>query len=193
MIGGTLEYLVSSLPNLSFQNLDEKKYQVLGLLQKYGDNTTGKLSPIEILDNEARKYLPASKFAVFQKINLKNIHRAEFRNYKSKVLTTFSSFTFELKKSINEWRISQDEEKKKPEKSKIGSIVGEGTPLEKEIRIMEYQWDKLEELSVGHFSDFDALLIYKIKLMILLRWWSFNVEKGMDHFIRITSITEYGR
>ena len=187
MIGGTLEYLMSSLPNLSFRQTEETKGQVLSLLKKYAGNTAGTLSPLEILDSEAQKYLSASDFAIFQKISLNNIHEEAFRNHRSKVLTAFSNFIFELKDSLKKWRIAQKEGQKKAINHKFESITAEGTPLEKEIRMMKYQWDKLEELSIGHFADFDALVIYKMKLMILLRWWSFNVEKGMAHFTQITS------
>lgn len=187
MMADTLEYLMSSLPNLTFQNTDKVKHRVLSLLQKYAGNTAGELSPVEILDGEAQKFLPALKFSVFQKINLKNIHEAEFRENKSKVLFAFSTFTLGLKKEIKEWRTLQNESEKKAVKHKFENIIGEGTPLEKEIRIMRYQWEKLEELSAGHFADFEALVTYKIKLMILLRWWSFNMEKGMENFSRMTT------
>jgi hypothetical protein len=187
MIGGTLEYLMSSLPNLSFQDTAEAKEQVLSLLHKYEGNAAEASKPIEILESEAQKYLPASKFAAFQKLRLNNIHAEEFRHHKSKVLAAFSTFNFELKDAIRKWRITQKDEKNKAVNRKVEQLIGEGTPLEKEIRIMKHQWDKLEELSIGHFADFDALAIYKMKLMILLRWWSFNAEKGMAHFTQLTS------
>ena len=187
MIGGTLEYLMSSLPNLSFQNTDEAKQRVLGLLQKYAGNAATELRPVEILDSEAEKFLPASAFYVFQKINLKSIHQEEFHKNKSKVLSAFSKFTFELKNEIRAWRKPQHENEKKLAKNNIEKIIGEGTPLEKEIQIMKYQWNKLEDLSAGHFADIEALFAYKIKLIILLRWWSFNMEKGFEKFTRMTT------
>ena len=187
MIGGTLEYLMSSLPDLSFRNSEEVKRGVIGLLEKYAGPAAERLSPLEILDDEAQKFLPASAFPVFQKINLGNIHEDEFRESKSKVLSAYATFTFELKKEIKAWRTSQNEGEKKAVKTKVEHLIGEGTPLEKEIRIMQYQWNKLEALSAGHFADFEALVTYKIKLMILLRWWSFNVKKGLVIFHQMTT------
>ena len=187
MIGGTYEYLVSSLPNLSFQNTDEAKQKVLALLQKYSGNAAEELNPLEILDSEAQKFLPLSTFGVFQKMDLKNIHEEEFQNSKIRLLSAFSKFTFELKNEINVWRTSQNENEKKSAKKNIEKIIGDGSPLENEIQFMKYQWGKLEELSAGHFSDLEAIFSYKIRLMILLRWWSFNTEKGFEKFNQMTT------
>jgi hypothetical protein len=46
---------------------------------------------------------------------------------------------------------------KKPAGNPIGKIMEEGTPLEKEIGLMKLQWDKLEELAIGHFADMEAV------------------------------------
>ena len=186
MIGGTYEYLMNSLPDLSFQNTDEEKRKVLSLLKKYAGSAADRLTPIEVLDSEAQKFLPTSIFNVFQKINLKNIHEKEFQKNKSKVLSAFSIFSFELKKEFRAWRKSQNGSEKKTAKKNIEKIIGDGTPLEKEIQIMKYQWGKLEDFSAGHFSDLEAVFSYKIKLLILLRWWSFDAEKGFEKFSEMT-------
>ena len=187
MIGGTFEYLMSSLPNLSFQNTEELKGRVISLLQKYAGVGANEKSMVEILDSEAEKFLPASTFCIFQKINLRNIHEKEFQQSKSTVLSTFSKFTFELKNEIKQMRISQKESDEKSSKSSLEKLIGQGTPLEKEVQIMKYQWEKLEDLSVGHFADLEELIAYKIKLMILTRWWSFQTEKGFENFTRMTT------
>jgi hypothetical protein len=83
--------------------------------------------------------------------------------------------------------MSQKENEQKSSNSDLAKLIGQGTPLDKEIQIMKHQWDQLEELSVGYFADLDALIIYKIKLLILLRWWSFKFEKGFKTFTQITT------
>jgi hypothetical protein len=187
MIGGTLEYLVSSLPNLTFQNSEEARERVFGLLQKYAGVAADELSPSEILDNEAQKFLPASIFKLFQKISLENIHELAFQQSKSIVLSSFSKFTFDLKKEIKQWRLSEKGNGGDSSRSSLEKLFGQGTPLEKEIQIMKYQWEKLDELSRGHYTDLEALITYKIKLLILLRWWSFHVEKGFENFTRMVA------
>ena len=126
MIGGTFEYLMSSLPNLSFQNSDEIKGRVIDLLQKYAGKSNEKLSLLEILDKEAEKFLPASTFDTFQKINLNNIHHPEFHNHKIKTLSAFAKFTFELKKGIKTWRTSskRDGEEKTAAKNSLKKLIG---------------------------------------------------------------------
>ena len=42
--------------------------------------------------------------------------------------------------------------------------------LEGERMLDEARWRKLEELSLGHYFDFDCLIIYALKLLIVLRW-----------------------
>ncbi|MEO1262455.1 MAG: DUF2764 family protein [Bacteroidota bacterium] len=186
MIGGTYEYLISSLPDLSFQNTEESKRKVIDLLKKYAGSPLEQLSAVEILDSEAQKFLPVSTFNIFQKINLKNIHEERFQKNKSKVLSNFSTFSFELKKELKTWRTSKNRSEKKAEKNNPGKIIMGGTPLEQEIQIMKYQWQKLEEFSAGHFSDLEAVFTYKIKLLILLRWWSFDSKKGYAKFSKMT-------
>lgn len=187
MITGNLEYLVSSLPTLSFQNSEEKKERVFMLLKNYAGVQGNDKSLPEILDNEAQKFLPASTYHLFQKMKLRNIHEEEFQQSNSQVLSTFSKFNFELKEKIKLWRISQANNEEKSFKSAIETIIGQGTPIEKEIQIMKYQWENLEEIAVGHYANPEALTTYKIKLLILLRWWSFHTEKGFENFKRMTA------
>ena len=193
MIGGTYEYLISSLPNLSFQNNEETRQQVISTLRKYAGPANEELSLVEILNREAEKFLPTSVLNIFQTLNLRDIHKPRFQESRIKVLSAFSQYTSELKEEIKTWRTSQNENKNNAASKKVAQIIGEGTPLEKEINIMGHQWDTLEEISVGHLEDLEALFTYKIKLMILQRWWSFDTEKGLNKFILMTQTTEHGR
>jgi len=42
--------------------------------------------------------------------------------------------------------------------------------LEAEKILDQHRWDFLEQLSFGHYFDFDFLLVYALKLKILERW-----------------------
>jgi len=42
--------------------------------------------------------------------------------------------------------------------------------LDTEKSLDVYRWQKLEELGFGHFFDLDALVVYALKLMIVVRW-----------------------
>jgi hypothetical protein len=187
MIGGTLEYLMSSLPNLTFQNTEAAQRRVRGLLRKYAGDAAKKSSPVQLLDREARKFLPAAEFAVFQQINLNNIHEAAFQTKQNKVLRAYSAFALELKVALREWRKQAGASEKKAWKDLPARLIDADNPLEREVRLMQYQWNTLEELAIGHYADAEALFSYKIKLMILERWWSFDREKGFQRFLQMTT------
>lgn len=187
MIGGTYEYIMSSLPDLSFQSSEETKQWVVGLLQKYAGDAGRNLSPVEILDSDAKKFLPEKAFYFFEKFNLQNIHETEFQQCKIKVLAEYAKFSFELKNELKKIRTGVEGNEQNGTKNWTKRLIGEGTPLEKENLILKYQWDTLAEISVGHLSDMGALFSYKIKLLLLLRRWSFNVERGYENFTRVTT------
>ena len=113
MIVASYEYLMSSLPHLTFQKSEEEQRRVIGLFQKYAGNTAKAWSVLDILDQEAQKFLPAPALLVFQKIDLKNIHQEAFRKSNIKVLAAFSKSTFELKSLISAWRKPAYNEEKK--------------------------------------------------------------------------------
>ena len=85
---------------------------------------------------------------------------------------------------LRELRIARRVGLEPPAEVKLPMVSG--TPLEKEVQIIRWQWEKLEELSIGHYADFGALCAYKLKLLLLKRLWGFDKEKGFEKFKRIT-------
>lgn len=191
MIGGTFEYLMSSLPHLSFQNTEEGNERIIGLLTKYAESKEVS-SPAEILDKEAQKFLSPVSFSMFKSINLHTIHREEFRSHENYVIADFAAFTYNLKKEIGAFRKEKNSKGNKSIKSKIIKLIGEGSPLDKEIQFMKHQWNALEDQSAGHFADFESLLIYKFKLLILQRWWSFKTQSGYKKYTLMTTRVAHG-
>ncbi len=57
MITGDLEYVMSSLPYLSFQDTDEERSKVFSILKKYAAPSEAEKGIIVILEEEARKFL----------------------------------------------------------------------------------------------------------------------------------------
>jgi len=51
-------------------------------------------------------------------------------------------------------------------------------PLERERSLDAARWRKLEDLELGHIFDFDTLCLYKLKLMLRLKWGSRQLQKG---------------
>jgi len=192
MIGGNLEYLMTSLPNLSFQDTPEARSRVSATLKKYAGPAAEGKSLIDILCDEAEKFLTPGTRVLLRQINLNTIYHPTCRQSKNGVLSAFSNYMFSLKKAVRKLRMERRKDDRQASSQKQLLPLTPGTPLEEEIQLLKMQWDKLEELSIGHYADFGALIIYKLKLMILLRWWSFDTNKGFETFIRLTKSIEHG-
>ncbi|KPM30880.1 Hypothetical protein I595_2857 [Croceitalea dokdonensis DOKDO 023] len=192
MISGDLEYTISSLPYLSFQDTAEERSKVLSILKKYAHPSESEKDLITILDGETRKFLPQKAYEIFQQIELNTIHSEAFQKSGNNVLAAFSSYMHSLKKDVQQLRIFRRNESESTTK-KLPLPLVPGTPLEEEIQLLQWQWDKLEELSLGHYADFGALVIYKLKLQLLLRWWGFDQEQGFENFLNTTKRMEDGR
>ncbi len=101
---------------------------------------------------------------------------------------------YSLKKDIEQLRISRKNGLDHPQQKNHSLPLVPGTPLEEEIQLLKWQWDKLEELSIGHYADFGALVIYKLKLLIYCYDGGvLTKNRGFDNFLNITKKTEHGR
>ncbi|MHA7831523.1 MAG: hypothetical protein ACX93O_10515 [Flagellimonas sp.] len=193
MIAGNLEYLMSSLPYLSLQDTEEVRSMVHSVLKKYADSSKGEKDTVAILDEEAQKFLNPKDYCLFQQIDLDTIHSENFKTHRNKVLAEFSTYLHNLKEGIQQLRILRKNSGEASIPKKPPLPLEPGNPLEEETQLIKWQWDKLEELSLGHYSDFGALAIYKLKLLLLERWWSFDQEQGFAIFLNATKMTPHGR
>ena len=66
-------------------------------------------------------------------------------------------------------------------------ILEQETPLKAEHFMNNALWTILEDLSVGHYFDIDYLTAYFLKLQILQRRASFQVEAGEQKLESILS------
>lgn len=192
MISGNLEYVISSLPYLSFNDSEEQQSRVFSILEKYYGSSVEEQDYISVLDKEAAKFLEPRAYGLFQQINLNNIHEEVFQQSGNKVLSKFSKSVFKLKTDLMALRRFRKTNSESPsiKNSRFDAIPE--SPLEAEIHLIKLQWDYLETLSIGHYSDFSALVAYKLKFLLLLRWWSFNQKKGYDNFTTISKLVAYG-
>ncbi|WP_422081603.1 hypothetical protein [Ulvibacterium sp.] len=186
MITGNLEYVMSSFPHLYFQDSDEERLRMFSILRKYAGPSGEEKSIIAILDEEAGKYLTSRESRTLQQITLEDIHMEIFQRSNNKVLSAFSAYVHRLKRNIEQLRISRKKRVETTMAKKQPLPFTPGTPLEEEIQILKMQWEKLDGLSIGHYTDFGALIIYKLRLLLLLRWWGFDQKKGFDNFLDIT-------
>lgn len=187
MIDNSYEYLLSSLPYLSFSDEEAAKSRVYGLLDRYAGSAQAALSPVAVLDAEARKFLPAAAFTLFRKLDLRQVHGPEFRQAPIPLLADFAHFNFELKRGLRAWRLAKQGSAPAPVRPAVVDFIGRGTPLEREIRLLEYQWNHLQDLATGYFAGQDAVFAYKLKLLLLLRRWSFDPQRGFARFTELTT------
>lgn len=192
MLAGNLEYLISSLPTLQFSFAGEDRNKVYTIFGKYAGLSVYEVHPISILNLEAAKFLSQADYEIFQKINLRYIYQPIYMNTSSKLLNEFSNFEAGLRNEIADLRKSRKAFKTGSSVKEPKSFLIAGSPLEEEVQIMKVQWEKLEELSIGHYADFDALIAYKLKLMILVRWWTFDPQTGFERFIEETQNAYHG-
>ena len=187
MISGDLEYLMTSLPYLSFNAKEESKKAVADCFVKYSDSGMSDLPLDRLLDIEAAKYLTRERSNFFKEIRLDQLHRDAFINADIPLLADFSKFVADLQAQLKILRIARREAEDPAVIERLPSPIRTGNPLEEEINIIELQWDKVEALSSMHFADFSALVAYKLKLMLLLRLWSFDQDKGYENFVETTN------
>lgn len=183
MIQGNLEYLMSSLPYLSFQGTEEESARVGTLFRNYAGPMGGEKDILSIFEDEAGKFLSADEFQTLKQIRLEDIHGLSFRKSKNKVLAAFSAFAYGMKQDLRYLRLARKSNLEASAHKRPSLPLKPGNPLEEEIQLMSWQWEALEELSIGHYADFGALCIYKLKLLLLVRWWGFDRKKGFEKFL----------
>ncbi|WP_299526841.1 DUF2764 family protein [Winogradskyella sp.] len=182
MFNGNLEYLISSLPNLSFSDSETVQQDVKVLFKKYASTSEASDRLVSILNEEASKYLSLQDFQKFESIQLSTIHKEQFQNSNIKVVSEFSRFMFQLKSELKTFRVARKSEESF---GKISyELLGElpENPLKAEEYLLDIKWQKLDTLSIGHYSNLSALVLYKLKLEVLLRWWQFDAEVGFQVF-----------
>ena len=146
-------YLMSSLPSLSF----------------------GQTPPIafEEFNNMAKSELSASSFKVLEQVSMQGM---EGKGNKAK-LKSLRKMQSGLLKDISEIRNSRVK-KRKANLALLPDTVLEVNPLEREMQIMQWQWENLDDLVAGKNFTLTDVIIYKLKLQLLYRMHSFSRERG---------------
>ncbi|NND04843.1 MAG: DUF2764 family protein [Saprospiraceae bacterium] len=191
MIAGNLEYLINSLPDLAFRHDKEVQERVEYLLQTYAGHQSEQDDLVSFFVGEAIKFLSDREAEQLQIINLQSIHESRFQDSRIRLVREYAEFIYAFKGSLATYRMARRDSTTQHSSAKHTPIK-QGTPLEEEVQVLQIQWEKLEELASGHHYDLEALIIYKLHLEILQRYWSFDEGKGMDIFKSITEKTEHG-
>ena len=186
MIAGDLEYVMTSLHHLFLKDTDRERSRVISIFQRYAGSEEKKENIITLFEEEMDKFLSAKESETLQQIRLQTVHQPIFQKSKIDVLRRFSIYCSRLKKDLYQLRTARKSGKEIATTLESIKDLEPGTPLEEEIQLIQWQWDKLEELMIGHYTDFEAVILFKLKLCVLLRWWSFDEQKGFERFLNLT-------
>ena len=145
-------YLMTSLPSLSF----------------------GQIPPITIdeFNDDAKKQLSARHFKALESIDIHKLN--------TKVgVKRISSFINTIKEDLSEVRNAKMQNRQaQPER--LPKTALKGNPLEREMNIMRWQWEELNDIENGKTFTLTEVLVYKLKLQIIERLYSFDENKGAE-------------
>ena len=80
-------------------------------------------------------------------------------------------------KDISEIRNSRTE-KRQASLAHLPATVLELNPLDREMQIIQWQWEKLDAIVAGKSFTLTEVIVYKLKLQLLFRMHSFSKERG---------------
>ena len=66
------------------------------------------------------------------------------------------------------------------DRQRVAAIIAEADPRKKALELDRLRWRRLEDLAVGHDFDAAALILYKLKLLLVSRWARIAVEAGLE-------------
>ncbi|TFG60787.1 MAG: hypothetical protein E4H36_11495 [Spirochaetales bacterium] len=65
------------------------------------------------------------------------------------------------------------------------NTLSQPNPLAAEEFISRSYWDKLSEMEVTHYFDFEKLILYYLKMQVLRRRYGFNLESGNEQYTKV--------
>lgn len=66
-------------------------------------------------------------------------------------------------------------------RAEFDDALSEKKPADRERALDQARWQRLDDLAVMHDFDVDALLIYRLKLLLVEKWTAQSVEDSMGH------------
>lgn len=145
-------YLMTSLPSLSL----------------------GEAPPITIdeFNDDAKRQLSSRHFKALQS--------ADIQKLDSKVgVKSISSLINSIKEDLSEVRAAKAQNRQaKPER--MPNSLLRGNPMEREMNILQWQWEELQDIEAGKTFTLTEVLVYKLKLQLVERLYSFNEIKGAE-------------
>jgi len=145
-------YLITSLPSLSF-------------------NEEPPITMDEF-NSDAKKQLSPKDFKILESVDIRNFDHTIG-------IKSISSLLENTGKDLSEIREAKAQNRTaKPQQ--IPESVFQGNPLEREVNIMQWQWQQLQDIESANTFNLTEVLVYKLKLQLATRMHSFSREKGAE-------------
>nr|WP_319509175.1 DUF2764 family protein [uncultured Draconibacterium sp.] len=145
-------YLMTSLPSLSL----------------------GEAPPITIdeFNDDAKRQLSSRHFKALQSVDIQKLD--------AKVgVKSISSLINSLKEDLSEVREAKAQNRQaKPER--MPNALLRGNPMEREMNILQWQWEELQDIEAGKTFTLTEVLVYKLKLQLVERLYSFDEIRGAE-------------
>lgn len=152
-------YLISSLPTLNFGS--EPPFSFKDFIQKCGS-----LIP----DEEIKVIRRIPSFDAFLVSDAGSEVLRKWKDFDIALRNELVKVRA-LRKKSDPLKYLRPDEYFQPQIVHIASVALRNPLILEAEKALDFQrWRLLEELSIGHYFDFDVLLIYALKLLILERW-----------------------
>ena len=69
----------------------------------------------------------------------------------------------------------------------IDEILAAPDPAARERAMDELRWRRLADFGVGHDFDFDALVLYRLRQLLALKWDRWDRRKGLDALVSLVN------
>ena len=68
---------------------------------------------------------------------------------------------------------------------RIEEIFNASDPWARQMQLDLLRWQRLDELQSGHYFDFEALVVYKLRILLLEKRTHYTVEAGEEAFSNV--------
>lgn len=150
-------------------------YLVTGLSPYFSSLDKSKL-PFKNLaefDANAREQLSESEYKKMTSCNIRSINDWSGKG----ALRAYITDSQNLQKDIIKFRKAKQDEYR-PNLSHLPESIIALNPLEREIAIMKWQWERLSDVEFLQNFTLTEIIIFRLKFQLVLRYQSFDTNKG---------------
>ena len=159
-------YLISQLPSLVF---DKSTYM-----------------SAEVFLDEARKWMNPKDISLLSQVNFKD---TELNSKLPSDICNYQNFEKAIRLEIAAWRKARKTGQDFKPSLLPASTVKEGNPLEVEKKLLKTRWQFIDDMEKDHHFDLIFVMLYYLKLQILGRLMTFDKQKGMETFQKVSKVT----